>query len=134
MPIAGRELNKSNDHTAQIKMFEFLQNYASLFIYPVVALFLSALLTWCAIRILPRFGYIDKPGGRHIHKRIVPRGGGIAVILAFFIALTLYTIETDVKGVGSLFFRLFLPALPLTILGMIDDRHELKSWLKLVYK
>ncbi len=112
-------------------MLELLQNYASLFIYPVIALFLSALLTWAAIRILPRLGYIDNPGGRHIHEHIVPRGGGIAVILAFFIALGLYAIETQTPGAGKLFWRLFVPALLLGSLGMVDDRYELKSWIKL---
>ncbi len=116
----------------RIVMVEFLQNYASLFIYPMVALFLSAVLTWAAIRILPRLGYVDTPGGRHIHQRIVPRGGGIAVILAFFAALGLYALEARAPGAGNLFWRLFIPALLLGTLGMVDDRRELKSWIKLV--
>lgn len=66
-------------------MLEFFENYAGLFIYPMLAIFLSLIFTYLCIRILPRLGYVDKPGGRHIHKNPVPRGGGIAVIFAFFI-------------------------------------------------
>ena len=60
-------------------MLEFFENYAGLFIYPMLAIFLSLIFTYLCIRILPRLGYVDKPGGRHIHKNPVPRGGGIAV-------------------------------------------------------
>ena len=71
-------------------------------LYPLFGCCLSVLLTRVCIRVLPRLGYVDKPGGRHIHEHAVPRGGGIAVILAFF-----------------------------TALGMVDCRRELKSTLKL---
>ena len=83
-------------------MLSFFEHYAGLFIFPVMALFLSLVFTGICIRLLPKLGYIDKPGGRHIHAKPIPRGGGIAVILAFF-----------------------------TALGMVDCRRELKSTLKL---
>ncbi|MDD3118431.1 MAG: MraY family glycosyltransferase, partial [Victivallales bacterium] len=129
-------------------MVDFLQSFSGFFIYPLVALSVSAILTFLGIRILPRLGYVDKPGGRHIHKKAIPRGGGIAVIVAFFLALGLYLLNSKVssgvspgeywfsgkESVGglSLFWRLFLPALPLCLLGLVDDRHELKSWIKLL--
>ncbi len=98
-----------------------------------MALALSVVFTWCAIRILPRFGYIRIPGGRHIHKTLVPRGGGIAVILSFFIALAMYALDCrSSENIQMFFWKLFIPAVILTALGMCDDRYELRSWTKLL--
>ena len=101
-------------------MLEFFENYAGLFIYPMLAIFLSLIFTYLCIRILPRLGYVDKPGGRHIHKNPVPRGGGIAVIFAFFITLALYGFGgKSSQAVLPLFWRLFWPAVVLCGLGLI---------------
>ena len=114
-------------------ILNFFESYAGVFIYPMLAVFLSLVFTYLCIRILPRLGYIDRPGGRHIHKRVVPRGGGIAVILAFFVTLALYGFGVrSTQEVLPLFWRLFWPAVVLCGLGLIDDRRELKSWQKLL--
>jgi UDP-N-acetylmuramyl pentapeptide phosphotransferase/UDP-N-acetylglucosamine-1-phosphate transferase len=89
-------------------------------------------LTYLCLIILPRLGFIDKPGGRHIHDTVVPRGGGIAVIIAFFVVLALYIVGHLGSVDGDVFWRLFLPALPLTLIGLLDDRFDVKSWLKLL--
>ncbi len=114
-------------------MIHFIKQYSVLFIYPLIALALSAVFTWCAVRILPRFGYIRNPGGRHIHKTLVPRGGGIAVVLSFFIALAMYALDNRSSGdIHQFFWKLLIPAVILTALGMFDDRYELRSWTKLL--
>lgn len=114
-------------------MLVFFENYAGVFIYPMLAVFFSLIFTYASIRILPRLGYVDRPGGRHIHKKPVPRGGGVAVILAFFLTLALYGFGVrSTEAVLPLFWRLFWPAVVLCGLGLIDDRRELKSWQKLL--
>ena len=50
-------------------------SYWGLLFYPLVGLLLSAILTKVCIRVLPRLGYVDEPGGRRQHERSVPRGG-----------------------------------------------------------
>ncbi len=114
------------------QLISFFEQYSSLFIYPVVALSLSMVFTYLCLFILPRLGYLDKPGGRHIHKKPVPRGGGVAIILAFFIALGLYAVSHPGSGSGQLFWRLFWPAMLLAVIGIIDDRWDVKSWIKLL--
>ena len=99
--------------------------------YPGIALILSLGLTWACVRVLPLLGFIDKGGGRHIHKGAVPRGGGIAVALAFFFALGLAIPAAEPFGTQAVFLRLFLPALPIIILGVLDDRFTLNAKLKL---
>ncbi len=89
-------------------------------------------LTYLCLIILPRLGFIDKPGGRHIHNVIVPRGGGIAVIGSFFIILALYIIGHPGVASSGIFWRFFWPGLVLAIIGIIDDRFNVKSWIKLL--
>lgn len=112
-------------------MLEFLQYYANWIVYPGAAAVFSAFFTFFAIRLLPRLGYVDKPGGRHIHQRIVPRGGGIAIILSFFLVLGILALEQS-GPVAELWKRLLPPSLLLGGLGMVDDRFELSSWIKLL--
>ena len=112
-------------------MLSFFEHYAGLFIFPVMALFLSLVFTGICIRLLPKLGYIDKPGGRHIHAKPIPRGGGIAVILAFFTALGFYALHSPLPESRELLARLLVPAALLGALGIVDDRRELKSKLKL---
>src|SRR4051812_40637430 len=47
----------------------------------------SFVIAWIAtavmIRVAPRFGLVDKPGGRKIHERPKPLGGGVAMFVGF---------------------------------------------------
>ena len=107
-------------------------SYWGLLFYPLVGLLLSAILTKVCIRVLPRLGYVDEPGGRRQHERSVPRGGGIAVILAFFFTLGSYAFLSLTPGSIELFWWLLIPSVLLGALGLVDDRRELKSKLKLL--
>lgn len=111
-------------------MLELLQSYAAWIVYPGSAAVFSAVLTFFAIRLLPCLGYVDKPGGRHIHQQIVPRGGGIAIILSFFIVLGILAMRQS-GPIVAVWERLLPPSALLCALGMIDDRFELNSWIKL---
>jgi UDP-GlcNAc:undecaprenyl-phosphate GlcNAc-1-phosphate transferase len=48
---------------------------------------LSWLITFAMIRIAPRLGFVDKPGGRKIHANPKPLGGGVAIFWAFTLPL-----------------------------------------------
>src|SRR5437660_10513750 len=55
---------------------------------PIVGLiFLSFAISWvltfAMIRIAPRVGFVDKPGGRKIHANPKPLGGGVAIFWGF---------------------------------------------------
>ena len=92
-------------------MIDFLSPGWGFVLYPLFGCCLSVLLTRVCIRVLPRLGYVDKPGGRHIHEHAVPRGGGIAVILAFFTALGFYALHSSLPESRELLARLLVPAL-----------------------
>ena len=114
-----------------------LHGLAAILIYTAAAFAVSLCVTIACIHILPYLGYMDQPGGRRAHIRPVPRGGGIAFILAFFLVGLLYTyggISTPVESAraSSMFFSIILPGLIIVITGLIDDRIELKSHFKLL--
>lgn len=96
---------------------------------------LSLLLTRICISVLPALGMVDIPRGRHQHERTVPRGGGLAIILSFVAACVLYYCinppATLIRNI-PLVRQFALPALVITLLGVLDDKFELRSWIKLL--
>jgi UDP-GlcNAc:undecaprenyl-phosphate GlcNAc-1-phosphate transferase len=75
-----------------------------------------------------RFGFIDEPSTRKVHTRTVPRLGGAAIYLGCIAALLLF---------GDLFYvsqlvSILIGATFVSFLGMWDDRHGLRPWLKLI--
>lgn len=101
-----------------------------------VALLLGLILTPVAIRLGVRLGITDKPstdasaevGGprRRVNRRVTPRTGGIAIIVAFMIAVLLFdSLTAQLKGIligGSIIF-----------IGMLlDDMFDIPAVLKLL--
>ncbi len=100
-------------------------------LYPLMAFAISLSLTAFCIRILPKLGFIDAPGGRHIHVRAVPRGGGVAVVLAVFLTILAYAAASrDELGIRILKTGT-LPGVVILLTGLIDDRVGLRSIVKL---
>jgi len=82
----------------------------------VTAFFVALVVVVVATPLVRRFaldvGAVDQPGGRRVHERIIPRLGGIAIVLACFAPLLLlFGIETDVA-------RQFFSD-PLRIVGLV---------------
>lgn len=59
---------------------------AAVVVIPVVFL-VTAGLTWVVREYALRAGMVDHPGPRRSHDRLVPRGGGLAIVLAMLAAL-----------------------------------------------
>ena len=114
-----------------------LKSCALYLLSPLAGFGMSVYLTGKMMPLLERWGFIDIPRGRHQHAGPVPRGGGIAVGISFFAALLLFAAVT--RGIDACLFeqtldfllRFFLPGGIILIVGMVDDRCELRSWVKL---
>jgi len=104
---------------------------------PLAGFLLSVYLTGKCIPLLERLGFIDIPRGRHQHAKPVPRGGGIAVGIAFFASLVLFAVVTWHIDTGycehalDFLTHFFLPGVIILGVGLFDDRCELRSWIKL---
>ena len=115
----------------------FIKGAATYLPYPALGLLISCGLTYLAVFFLPRLGFIDIPRGRHQHAKPIPRGGGIAIILAFFTTVFLFSTILADRNVAwyqdaQLFIsRFWLPAALIFVVGVIDDRYELRSLVKL---
>jgi UDP-GlcNAc:undecaprenyl-phosphate/decaprenyl-phosphate GlcNAc-1-phosphate transferase len=105
-------------------------------IFPVMACFLSLVLTRLCIFILPKFGLVDHPGGRHIHKKITPKAGGLAIIIAFGLTWLIFLHSPWDYFIGdmsmSFLGKISIPAGLLVILGLIDDKFAIRARYKLL--
>ncbi|NJD28728.1 MAG: undecaprenyl/decaprenyl-phosphate alpha-N-acetylglucosaminyl 1-phosphate transferase [Chloroflexi bacterium] len=101
-----------------------------------VAAFLVALVATPLVgRLIIRRAIIDHPDERRVHERPVPRGGGIAVALAFIVVgAPLALLGDDLPGLlrprtigGEELAALFGGGVLAVVLGAIDDRFDLRA-------
>lgn len=100
------------------------------FIFGLVAFVCAALLAYSmtpSVRVLAyKMGAVDVPlDGRRVHKKPIPRIGGLAIYLSFIITTALFCdITRDLVTIwvgGGL----------LVITGVFDDIFRLNAWIKL---
>jgi Fuc2NAc and GlcNAc transferase len=93
--------------------------------------FLCALLTTrLLLAFALRLSLLDKPSYRSSHTEPTPRGGGLAIVVAFFLALlTLYL--TGALG-GRLAGALIYGGGAIAIVGFIDDRWSLPARVRFI--
>ena len=100
------------------------------------ALTLSLLLTPLVRAMNRRLGMVDMPSARRINKTPIPRGGGVAVILAFGLATAAFMFCSD-KPISpaiknAIYWRMLSLSLVLGALGFVDDKFGLKPVVKLM--
>ena len=90
-------------------------------ILPILLLsfIICIILTRALITLLPRWGLVDVPEDRRQHKKITPRGGGIAVLIAFTIGFALI----DYFWLQSIYTTRLL--IPLWMIGIISIRDDI---------
>ena len=92
----------------------------------LVAFVVAAAVTPAAIKIAPKIGAMDIPKDeRRMHKKPMPRFGGIAIYLGIMAALAVFTLKD--KGITSVMTGCTL----IYMLGLIDDLKDLKPLVKL---
>src|SRR3954447_23081499 len=64
----------------------------------VASLIVSWLVTRLMIRLAPRLGFVDKPGGRKIHVNPKPLGGGVAIYWGIAIPMLATIAYLDLAG------------------------------------
>jgi UDP-GlcNAc:undecaprenyl-phosphate GlcNAc-1-phosphate transferase len=101
-----------------------------------IALFVVVAVTPLVRRFAIDVGAVDRPGERRVHERVIPRLGGIALVLSFFAPLlVLFGVETEV---ARQFFSeplrivgLVAGGLIVSGLGVFDDVRGVRAWTKL---
>ena len=93
-----------------------------------LALFvLSALLTYGVRAYARQKEILDIPNHRSSHDMPIPRGGGVAIILVFYIGLIYFREMVDTQ-----FFYALLCALPIVIISLLDDMMGISSKVRLL--
>lgn len=108
------------------------------FVLFLAAAFSSAALTPLLRRFCERFGMVDAPkGDRHVHRKPIPRLGGIAIFLSVLIALSSLflvrnllteTLRPDLKSIGVF----LLCSLLVVMIGAYDDLRGAHAIVKLL--
>ena len=95
-----------------------------------IAFFLALLLTcWLTPqvkRLAIRFGAVDRPDKRRVHKGVIPRLGGLAIFGAFMLSVMITTTQWNTEFIGFL-----VGAFLIVGLGVADDFWQIPAKWKL---
>ena len=98
-----------------------------------LAAVLAAVTSWGLLRaLIPSLcrRLLDQPNERSSHRQPTPRGGGLAFVLVASLASALaWLVKTGFASASLPLLAAPLLALPLALVGFLDDRHNLPaSW------
>ena len=77
-------------------------------------------------RIAFKLNAVDTPGGRHIHKKVMPKLGGLAIFFGFLLGYMIFGEHSE--QMNSILIGSFIVILT----GMMDDICELKPLQKMI--
>lgn len=93
---------------------------------------LSGLVVLVSIRAARRLDFYDRPDSeRKVQAAPIPKLGGIAVAVAFFVTVALTLTFTGRTAQLGLALTVLVPALGLAIVGFLDDRRGLNPYARL---
>ena len=92
----------------------------------MLAMFVSYVLTPYIKKLAFKIGAVDRPDNRKVHKKIMPRLGGLAIYIAFIIGcVASMEITWDIFGI-------LLGGTLIVALGVADDVYQLPAKVKLL--
>ncbi len=100
-------------------------------VYSAIGLVCAILLSYALtplVRVLAfKIGAIDIPAdGRRMHKKPIPRVGGLAIFISFLITVLFFC------DINKDLFLLIGGALLIVTVGVIDDVFRINAWIKLI--
>ncbi len=114
------------------------------FLLPVVFSFLLAyFLTPFVSKVSKRLKIVDKPGERKVHKKPIPRLGGVAIFLSFLLTVFIYYFFRpqffDFGPLSNLtwqgpFWGMVIGGIILVGAGILDDIYDLNPVVKLIFQ
>ncbi len=110
-------------------------SYSRIAVASIAAALFALALTPVARALLTRFGVVDQPSARRINKRPVPRGGGMALVASFGLAIAFAKYALGIcDGFWAPPFAAYAVSATAVIVatGVIDDIRGLKPVTKLV--
>jgi UDP-GlcNAc:undecaprenyl-phosphate GlcNAc-1-phosphate transferase len=107
------------------------------YIVPFLLALAFTLVLTPIVRVLNRrFGIVDRPGERRLNKRVIPRGGGIAVYVGVVASYSLFVFASDLPPLGAVpaatFWKLIACAGFIMVVGFFDYKWSLPPLVKLL--
>lgn len=107
----------------------FLEGIKANYKFFLLAFLITAILTPIAVKLMPKWGYLDIPkDNRRMHKVAMPVAGGVAMFIAFLITMPL-AIEMDRE-----FLCLLIGSAIIVVSGLIDDKIGLSPKMKILFQ
>lgn len=100
-------------------------NVRDLILIAIFSLAATLVLTPIVRALALRFGLVDKPGPRRMHRHVMPTAGGLAVFIGVWLPVLV------MHGWGGFVPGLFIASLFIVVLGIIDDYIDLRPGVKL---
>ena len=106
------------------------------FLVLAASFMLSVTLTPMVRALAVRWGVVDKPGPRKIHRKPIPRMGGMAIFIAWLVPLLAIRAFGDPRwmrlfGEKDIMWGIILSATAMFVLGLYDDIRGAGAGLKL---
>lgn len=100
-----------------------------------LAFTITFLSTPVVISVAKRFGVVDSPNRPHpavIHKKTVPRAGGVPPLIGFIFALIIISLLSSSFLITKQIFGIIASAILLVLVGVLDDKFDLNPYLRLI--
>lgn len=115
----------------------FFAQYKSYYVLFIAAALSTAIATPVYILLANRLGWVDQPGGRKRHERATATMGGlvifVVVLTGTLVALNLNNLVGQMLQEKARFvYGLLACTGCMVLLGMIDDRHQIRPKVKLL--
>lgn len=100
----------------------------------IIAMALSYIFTPYAKGVAYKIGAIDVPKDqRRVHKKPIPRLGGLAIYVAFVVAtLLIATLSRDFLDMNRELIGIFVGATIIVVIGIVDDTKQISAKVKLL--
>ena len=69
---------------------------------------------------------VDIPGGRHIHKKVVPKMGGLAIFVGFLVGYMIFGSPSPIMN------AVLIGSFIVILTGVVDDISDLGHYLSLL--
>lgn len=115
----------------------YFYQFKSYFLLFIAALISTAIAMPIYILLAKRLGWVDQPGGRKRHERTTATMGGVVIFLVVLVgtlvALNLENLVGQMLREKALYvYGLLACTGCMVLLGMVDDRHQIRPKIKLL--
>ena len=113
-----------------------METLSSLIKLPIIGFIAAFVFSVAMVPVVRKMclkeGYYDLPNERKIHKKPIPRLGGIAIWLGTIFSLITVVLISGVYPFGNSLSAVLVGGTIMFIMGMVDDTYGLSAKFKLV--